>query len=173
MKQADRTGVEPVSDIEFTSAPYLVDKDVDVKIILNSFDWEKENLSLSEINGQCELTWRGRQRLCIFQPHSRTREGSRCEQTWEQFVLKILFVIVFFWNQYLSSWTSYSPLCSRSALQRLIRYSTISTLPRLHAMNSGEQPSLTIKALVSTFEMLVINRKKWGFRMRDRGVCRD
>ena len=34
MKQADRTGVEPVSDIEFTSAPYLVDKDIDVKITL-------------------------------------------------------------------------------------------------------------------------------------------
>ena len=24
MKQAERTGVEPVSDIEFTSAPYLI-----------------------------------------------------------------------------------------------------------------------------------------------------
>ena len=34
MKQADRTGVEPVSDIEFTSAPYLVDKDIDAKITL-------------------------------------------------------------------------------------------------------------------------------------------
>ena len=34
MKQADRTGVEPVSDIEFTSAPYLVDNYIGVKITL-------------------------------------------------------------------------------------------------------------------------------------------
>ena len=34
MKQADRTGVEPVSDIEFTSAPYLVDNDNGVRITL-------------------------------------------------------------------------------------------------------------------------------------------
>ena len=32
MKQADRTGVEPVSDIEFTSAPYLVDNDVKITL---------------------------------------------------------------------------------------------------------------------------------------------
>ena len=46
MKQADRTGVEPVSDIEFTSAPYLVDNDIDVKMThTEQINGEKENLS--------------------------------------------------------------------------------------------------------------------------------
>ena len=58
MKQAERTGVEPVSDIEFTSAPYLVDNDSYVKIPLTEeFQLRKGEIShVSENNDQCELT---------------------------------------------------------------------------------------------------------------------
>ena len=60
MKQADRTGVEPVSDIEFTSAPYLVDKDIDAKITLTyeQFQLRKGKYLVYQrsINDQCELT---------------------------------------------------------------------------------------------------------------------
>ena len=41
--------------------------------------------------------------------------------------------------------------CDKSnipALQRLMRYSTISTLPRLQAMNRGEQPSLRKMSMI-------------------------
>ena len=40
-----------------------------------------------------------------------------------------------------SSGTSYTPRCSSSAAHTCTRYSTISTLPRLHATNSGAHPS--------------------------------
>lgn len=40
-----------------------------------------------------------------------------------------------------SSGTSYTPRCSSSASHTCMRYSTISTLPRLHATNSGAHPS--------------------------------
>ena len=63
---------------------------------------------------------------------------------------------------YLSSWTSYSPRCSRLASQALTKYSTISTFPFLHAINSGEQPSrirltMLLLSLFSTRSMRLRN----------------
>lgn len=63
-----------------------------------------------------------------------------------------------------SSGTSYNPFCSLSASHTVIKYSVIYTLPRRHAMKSGEQPSLV--RFTTSFRIFLGSRSK-----RSRSPC--